>query len=277
EMIVSLSNLAGAYYLKGDYINALRFIQHSIKSDRSPMRGNRDTNSIMNLAVLYMESGRLKSAARALYRSLKLAMDSKRFLSILESKANLCVLHQYCGDSASSTKRFFEVVKPAESNGFRHVLHSVYLTHAQNLLNSGQFDSALHLLESASIGLKVVHNQSSLDWVELQTGQVLFRLGSYDKSLALLQALSCRLAASHHRFQESMCLLSIVSNLVALGRLTECARLLSECSNKMSPQNAISLLAFRLTEAQYRASVGDAQSAKRKLLATAESARRLGY
>jgi len=277
KMKSALQNLAGAYYLEGDYLNALRCMRHSSTVDKAASSSPADSRHSTNLGILYMESGDLLAAGRALHRGLEQAQRSKRLLSILESKVNLCLFHHYCGNLKTSARYYFEIIDPAASNGYRHVLHAAELSHAENLARCGQLESAIQLLETAKIGLRSLSNEASLYWGELQTGLLLLHIGDHKNSLERLMSLSKSLVNRCYRFQESLCLLGIVSNLMHLGRLSDCPERLDECASKISPQNVISNLVQRLVTARHSALRGHSRTAIRQFLQTAELARRLGY
>jgi len=277
RMVAALKNLAGAYYLQGDYVKALLFLRHSVKVSRSHPDTRTENHPENNLGILYMESGSLRAASRALHSALRRARVSGDLLSTLESKANLCLFHSYCGNLKESADYYFQVIGPATSNGYRHVLYSTELSHAENLLRCGRLEASLQLIQKAKDGLRSFENEAILYTAELQESQAAYHVGHYELSLGILEKLNANLPNCRYRVQNSLCALGMISNLLMLGKLSDCKALLTECSSTIASQHMISCLQLRLLKAQFESLVGHNNEALRQLLLNAAIARRSGY
>ena len=273
----TLSSIAGAYYLQGDYVRALKCLRHAIVANRGEGNYARTLELLNNLGILLMESGSLRRARKVFGRASSLAIKYKNMHSQFLVYGNLAAMHQYSGALDSTVECFHLAQQISKSSGVRFGLHNHLLSRAEALLFRGLVDASLADISIAIDSAREMRDSYGAYSCQIQRGWLYLNLGFHRKACELFRAMLEDEGLDRYRAQSVQCQLGLAAGEIASGNFAPASLLLQKCQAFLSRQHTFLGLTRCLVHGQLARASNEFKSALRIYSLAARKARNGGY
>jgi Nif-specific regulatory protein len=277
EIRFPLSTIAGAYYLQGDYSQALKCERRSLTIARQNRNYGRVSQSQVNLGILLMESGNLRRAHRAFSRSKRLSQKMQMLLPELNARNNIVMCYQHWGDIGASSREYRNAQHLHEKGTDCHVRDQSALTHADNLLLAGQIEASLLTLSIALESGTTSSDKFTQHLGKLQKSHVLHHAGCDHQSIEILERLLPILNQSRYRVYEAYGQFLLADCLIRVGRIDEARSRIEAGAQCLPSQNFACQITHRLSLARFTLSTGELAHSNRQFLFAAQLSRKSGF